>query len=60
MNVVNVAQRVPLGIALLGFLRSPDMEAPAKIPDVALHMVSVVMRSTNRLEPTGIIFQNSA
>lgn len=27
--------RVPLGIDLLGFLRSPDILAPAKIPAVA-------------------------
>jgi hypothetical protein len=28
-------ERVPLGIDLLGFFRSPDMLAPAKIPPVA-------------------------
>jgi len=36
MNVVNMAQSVPLGIDLLGSLRSPDIDAPAKMPDVAL------------------------
>jgi hypothetical protein len=36
MNVVRVAHNVPCGIALLGFLKSPDMEAPANIPEVAL------------------------
>lgn len=30
-----MAHSVPLGMALLGFFRSPDMDAPAKIPDVA-------------------------
>lgn len=34
-NVDNMAHRVPIGIALDGFRRSPDMEAPAKMPDVA-------------------------
>lgn len=42
MNVVNMAQSVPFGIALLGFLRSPDMDAPAKMPDVALMKMSAV------------------
>lgn len=32
MKVVRIAQRVPTGIDLLGAFRSPDMEAPAKIP----------------------------
>lgn len=36
MNVDKVAHNVPFGMALLGFLRSPDMDAPAKIPAVAL------------------------
>lgn len=35
-KVENMAQSVPLGMALLGFLKSPDMDAPAKMPDVAL------------------------
>lgn len=35
IRVESIAQSVPLGIALLGFLRSPDIEAPAKIPEVA-------------------------
>ena len=35
MKVESMAQRVPVGMALLGFLRSPDMEAPANIPEVA-------------------------
>jgi hypothetical protein len=34
-KVDNIAQSVPRGMALLGLRRSPDMEAPAKIPDVA-------------------------
>ena len=39
MKVVSMAHRVPLGMALLGLLRSPDMDAPAKMPDVALECV---------------------
>jgi len=35
IQVVSIAQRVPRGIAWLGFLKSPDIEAPANIPDVA-------------------------
>lgn len=30
-----MAHSVPLGIALLGFFRSPDIDAPANMPDVA-------------------------
>jgi hypothetical protein len=35
-KVVSMAHRVPFGIILLGSLRSPDMDAPAKMPEVAL------------------------
>src|SRR3569833_3370582 len=34
-KVDSIAQRVPLGIDLLGFRRSPDMDAPANMPLVA-------------------------
>lgn len=36
IKVASMAQSVPLGIVVLGFFKSPDMEAPAKMPDVAL------------------------
>ena len=35
IKVDSMAHNVPTGIALLGFFRSPDMEAPAKMPEVA-------------------------
>ncbi len=38
IKVASMAQSVPLGIVVLGFFKSPDMEAPAKMPDVALFL----------------------
>jgi hypothetical protein len=35
IKVVNIAHSVPTGMSFDGFRKSPDMEAPAKMPDVA-------------------------
>lgn len=40
MKVVKVAHRVPFGMALLGDFKSPESEAPARMPAVALICVS--------------------
>lgn len=38
-----MAHSVPFGMALLGFFKSPDIDAPAKMPDVALREVSIAI-----------------
>jgi hypothetical protein len=40
IKVANMAQSVPFGMVVLGFFKSPDMDAPAKMPDVALAHIS--------------------
>lgn len=58
MKVVKVAQRVPFGIAVPGFAKSPDMLVPAMSPTIAGNTIAKVKRKS-QLTPVEVEVNNN-